>query len=91
MKEAKPATASRRCLAPTEPAYAAALTMPRCQLTTGVRGPSILHEATIDGQPFVNKWHCRIPRGLAGFSHQADWEVRDPGALPSTQRSRAVR
>ncbi|MGB2821190.1 MAG: transglutaminase domain-containing protein, partial [Phycisphaerae bacterium] len=45
--------------------------LPGGQLTTGVRGPSILDEATIDGQPFVNKWHCRIPKGLAGFSHQA--------------------
>jgi hypothetical protein len=58
--------------------------LPRGQLTTGVRGPSILLPASVDGQPFVNKWHCRIPKGLAGFSHQADWAVRDADPPPTT-------
>jgi hypothetical protein len=64
--------------------------LPRGQLTTGVRGGSILHEVTIDGRPFVNKWHCRIPKDLAGFRHQADWKVRDAASAPSTQPSRAA-
>jgi hypothetical protein len=51
--------------------------LPRDQLTTGVRGASILREATVDGVRLVNRWHCRIPAGLKGFSHKADWAVRD--------------
>jgi len=59
--------------------------LPRGQLTTGVRGWSILHEVTIDGRPFVNKWHCRVPKHLAGFKHQADWKVRDAAPATFTQ------
>jgi len=59
--------------------------LPRGQLTTGVRGGSVLRGATIDGEPFVNKWHCRVPKSLAGFSHQADWKVRDAPAGATTR------
>ena len=57
--------------------------LPRDQLTTGVRGPSILRGATVDGRPLVNQWHCRIPEGLPGFSHKADWEVHDAAPPPA--------
>jgi len=59
-------------------------------LTTGVRGWSVCHGVTVDGRPFVNEWHCRIPKGLAGFRHQADWKVRDAAPAPSTQPPRAA-
>lgn len=57
--------------------------LPRGQLTTGVRGPSILRGASVDGSPLVNQWHCRIPEGLIGFSHKADWEVHDAPPQPA--------
>jgi hypothetical protein len=57
--------------------------LPCGQLTTGVRGPSILRGASVDGTPLVNQWHCRIPEGLPGFSHKADWEVHDAPLQPA--------
>jgi hypothetical protein len=48
--------------------------LPSGQLTTGVRGRSILCGAAVRDVQLANRWHCRIPKGLVGFSHQADWK-----------------
>lgn len=50
--------------------------LPRNELTTGVAGPSLFGSLLVDGKAFVPEWHCRIPKDLRGFWHQADWQTK---------------
>jgi hypothetical protein len=50
--------------------------LPGKQLTTGVAGPCIAQQVTVDGRAFVNKRHCRLLASLKGFRETDEWTNR---------------